>query len=410
VSEIPPSSRAAAGPAPADTFAGDSGSLSAVWRSVWEAPDPALSHAGAAGELLVAKIRAVLAVFILYIPLSYLVVQPARLTVRVALALVGLALLQTLVVYRILRRNRHRQWLGFASSLLDVTLISAALISPLLLEPGVASVRLAPGSQSAFLIYLLAIFATSLRYDARICVVTGAAAVLQYGAIAAYAAGLVGVERVSGAAGWMAVVEETGRLILLAAAAMLAAAIVVRSRALRRLSTRDPLTGVLTRGFFHERLETEAARLERSREPTACAMLDLDHFKRFNDSHGHQVGDEALRVMGGILRASFRTSDIVARYGGEEFAVVVPGLGPRPAMARMEAVRRAVARSAVPVADGATVELTVSIGVACFPEEAESIDNALRLADRRLYEAKASGRGRVVGPQAPRPRGVPAAG
>jgi len=138
-------------------------------------------------------------------------------------------------------------------------------------------------------------------------------------------------------------------------------------------------------------------------------MLDIDHFKRFNDTHGHLIGDEALRLLGAILRASFRASDIVARYGGEEFAAVVPGLAPAMAVDRMEAIRREVAAARVPLADRGSAALTVSIGVACFPSEEGSILDALRLADRRLYEAKAAGRGRVIGPPVPRPRGVPAA-
>ena len=400
--DAPAPAAPAQAPAPPDR---EAASLRAIWRRTWEAPDPALIHAGAVGELLVDKIRAVLALFILYLPLSYSLVRPQDVTSRVAIALVGVALVQTLVVYRVLWAHRRRQWLSLASSLLDVTLVSAALVTPLLLDGGGTE----PGARTAFLIYFLALFATSLRYDSRVCAVTGAAAVLQYAAIAAYAATLGGLQRSSGAAGWMAAAEETGRLTLLAGATVLAAAIVVRSRELRRLSTRDPLTGVLTRGFFHERLTAEAARLEHAGEPTACVMLDIDHFKRFNDTHGHLVGDEALRLLGAILRASFRASDIVARYGGEEFAAVVPGLGPAMAVDRMEAIRRAVAATPVPLAEGGSAALTVSIGVACFPFEEGSILDALRLADGRLYEAKAAGRGRVIGPPVTRPRGVPAA-
>jgi diguanylate cyclase (GGDEF)-like protein len=400
--DAPPRLPAASSSEPPDP---EAASLRAIWRRTWEAPDPALSHAGAAGELLVAKVRALLAVFILYLPLSYSLARPHDVTSRVAIALVGAALLQTLIVYRVLRGQRRRQWLSFGSSLLDVTLVSAALVTPLLLDGGGTE----PGARSAFLIYFLAVFATSLRYDSRVCAVTGAAAVLQYAAIAGYAATLGGLERSSGATGWMAAVEETGRLTLLAAATVLAAAIVVRSRELRRLSTRDPLTGVLTRGFFHERLAAEAVRLEHARESTACVMLDIDHFKRFNDTHGHLIGDEALRLLGAILRASFRASDIVARYGGEEFAAVVPGLAPAMAVDRMEAIRREVAATPVPLAEGGSAALTVSVGVACFPSEEGSILDTLRLADRRLYEAKAAGRGRVIGPPVPRPQGVPAA-
>lgn len=389
----------ASGPVPSRRLraaaTGERGSLLAVWRQVWEAPDPALAHAGESGELLVAKIRAVLGLFILYIPFSRIVVEPQRLRAQIGLALVGVALVGTLVVYRVLRRHRHRQWLGFASSLLDVTLVSAALASPLVLGTGYE----APAGRAVFLIYFLAIFATSLRYDSRVCVLTGAMAVGQYAVIA-----LLAAPRTGGAAdaapqvGW--VLEESGRLILLAAASVLAAAIVVRSRELRHLSTRDPLTGVLSRGFFEERLAEEAARIEHDRETTACVMLDLDHFKRFNDSHGHAAGDEALRIVGGILRHSFRASDIVARYGGEEFIVVVPGLDPALVHERVERIRRQVAAAPVALGDGVVARFTVSIGYGCYPADGESLAAVLEVADGRLYAAKTAGRDRVVGARA----------
>jgi diguanylate cyclase (GGDEF)-like protein len=357
---------------------------------VLETPDPQLVHAGAHGELLVAKVRALLVLFVLYIPLVHLALQPRALGPRLGLLLAGVALVQTLLVYRVLRRHRHRYlfWLSCASSVLDVTLVSAALATPL-----VAGRSGGAAMTAAFGIYPLAIFATALRYDARICVVAGLAAVAEYTALAAAAAAGPGLAAAAIAAGW---IDASARVILLVAATVLAAALVVRGRELRHLSTRDPLTGVLNRGFFDERVAEESGRLERGGEPVLCAMLDIDHFKRFNDDHGHPAGDAALRAIGRILGTSFRATDIVARYGGEEFAVVVPGLDPALAAERMEEIRRLV--GAIPAdLPGGLLSVTVSIGFATFPAHGATIAEVLAAADRRLYEAKRAGRNRVVG-------------
>jgi diguanylate cyclase (GGDEF)-like protein len=378
------------------------GSLGALWGRVWEAPDPQLADAGAAGELLVAKIRAVLLLLILYYPLAHLVVWPHDRAAQIGLGLIGVALAQTLAVYGALRRRPHRYVfrLSCTSSLLDVSLVSVALASPLAFGLGGLAERTAGGERAVFAIYLLAIFATSLRYDARICVVTGAAAFVEYGAIA-LVAGVLARRGSAAAAGWVDWIDDCGRMLLLAAATLLSTALVVRGRELRRMTTRDPLTGVLNRGFFEERLSDEAARLEHARHPVACAMIDIDHFKRFNDAFGHEAGDEALRRIGGILGAAFRATDIVARYGGEEFAVVIPGLAPELARARMERIRKEVSAPAAAGGDGAHParrSLTLSIGLAFFPAEAPTLRDALRAADRRLYEAKDAGRDRIAGP------------
>jgi diguanylate cyclase (GGDEF)-like protein len=358
------------------------GSLRAFWRRVWEPPDPQLSHAGAAGELLAAKVRAVLVLLVLYFPFVHLLLDPRDRASQIGLGLIAVALGQTLVVYAVLRRqgSRYVFALASASSLLDVSLVSAALASPLAF--GLADGAVA-GERGVFGIYLLAIFATALRYDSRICALAGGAALVEYGVVA----------RCIGHARW---VDDVGRLVLLAASTVLAAALVVRVRELRRLTTRDPLTGVLTRGFFEERLAEEAGRLEHARRPVLCAMIDLDHFKRFNDTHGHAAGDAALRAIGGVLAVSFRASDIVARYGGEEFVVVIPEIPTELGLKRLERIRAAV--SALTPVGAPLPPLSMSVGVALFPADGATLREALAAADRRLYEAKGAGRDRLVGP------------
>jgi diguanylate cyclase (GGDEF)-like protein len=153
------------------------------------------------------------------------------------------------------------------------------------------------------------------------------------------------------------------------------------------MSAKDPLTGLMARGFFDERAQAEAARTLRYGRHLSVEMIDIDFFKRFNDTYGHAVGDEVLRVVGGMLR-SVRQSDLVARYGGEEFIIVFPETPPDAAVVKAEELRQVIEPSSV----------TVSIGVAGLPSDGDDIWMVIDKADQRLYEAKQGGRNRVVGP------------
>jgi two-component system, cell cycle response regulator len=132
-------------------------------------------------------------------------------------------------------------------------------------------------------------------------------------------------------------------------------------------------------------------------------VVDLDHFKAFNDRYGHPAGDEALRAFAAILRDTLREDDVVARYGGEEFVAYLPGLDRAAAAEVAERVRSRTASSIVAIGPGQTARITVSVGVAVGPEDGSDRASLLRAADQRLYEAKAAGRDRVAGgpPEAP---------
>lgn len=159
----------------------------------------------------------------------------------------------------------------------------------------------------------------------------------------------------------------------------------------------DPLTGIHNRRYLQAFLETEVARAARHDRHCSLAMLDLDHFKRYNDAHGHPAGDRVLQTVAEVLQSEGRDSDEVARYGGEEFAVVMPDTDWEEARVAGERLRRAVERRPV---DGEGVlpqGLTVSVGVASYPEHADSELALLQAADRALYQAKERGRNQVVG-------------
>jgi diguanylate cyclase (GGDEF)-like protein len=166
---------------------------------------------------------------------------------------------------------------------------------------------------------------------------------------------------------------------------------------LRQQSLRDPLTGLYNRRFLEEYLVHERVRATRKNRPLSVIMLDIDHFKRVNDTFGHLVGDDVLREVSMIIQREVRTVDIVARYGGEEFVVVLPETAEEGAVAFAERVRQRIAEHRVAGEEGEeALSLTVSIGVATFPSSSiETVDDLISHADDALYRAKAEGRNKV---------------
>ncbi len=167
-------------------------------------------------------------------------------------------------------------------------------------------------------------------------------------------------------------------------------------RELRRLATIDPLTGAANRRQFMDRLTAELERARRYGHALSVVMLDIDHFKRINDTHGHAVGDEALRALVATLHGALRDVDLLGRLGGEEFAVVLPETPPVGAVEVAERLRAAVAGIGVPVAVDGILSFTASLGVAGLDAADAGIEDLLARADRALYRAKQDGRDRVV--------------
>lgn len=157
---------------------------------------------------------------------------------------------------------------------------------------------------------------------------------------------------------------------------------------------RDPLTGLYNRRFMDETLMKECARAKREKYPLSLIMLDLDFFKRVNDTYGHAVGDQVLIALAEHLRSYARESDIVCRYGGEEFLIAMPHMNADQAYLKINSLRQIVAQT--PVMYGSIpVSVTISAGIASFPEHGEDIDTLLRFADNAMYYSKRHGRNRV---------------
>ena len=164
---------------------------------------------------------------------------------------------------------------------------------------------------------------------------------------------------------------------------------------LQRLSDHDALTGVLNRRGLAAHHERERGRLRRGGIGFALLLVDIDHFKRINDDHGHDVGDQALVAVASTLRTAMRPGDVVARTGGEEFCVLLADVDPTQALRTAQRLREAVRDEAV-VVGGLQLSMTCSIGVAWTADADDGLDALSRRADEAMYRAKALGRDRVV--------------
>jgi diguanylate cyclase (GGDEF)-like protein len=164
---------------------------------------------------------------------------------------------------------------------------------------------------------------------------------------------------------------------------------------LRDLSLRDPLTGLYNHREFFSLLNVELERARRYRHPLSVLMCDLDFFKQVNDTWGHPAGDQTLRGVAELIRREVRRVDHVARYGGEEFAAILPETAGPEALAMANRIRQAVAARPLAVAGTDGVALTVSIGMAVFPDDADGGPQLVARADQALYQAKREGRNRV---------------
>lgn len=164
---------------------------------------------------------------------------------------------------------------------------------------------------------------------------------------------------------------------------------------LQEQAVRDPLTGLYNRRFLDSIVGRELARCEREGLPLALMMIDVDHFKKVNDTYGHPGGDVVLKKLATLLLEKVRAIDVACRYGGEEFLLLLPNMAAESALVRAEQCRQAFADEGV-LWDALRIQVTMSIGIACYPQHGDTLPELTRCADLALYRAKQEGRNRVV--------------
>ncbi len=178
---------------------------------------------------------------------------------------------------------------------------------------------------------------------------------------------------------------------------------VISQERLKRVGLTDVLTGVNNRRFFDQRLREELSLAQRRKQSLCALFFDVDHFKQVNDRYGHPAGDAVLREVAAIIRGQLRNSDVLARYGGEEFAALLVDTSLEKACEIAERIRGRIEKTAFPVAEGLSIPVTLSVGIACFhgnddgPLDLEqAADQLMQRADECLYDAKNGGRNQVV--------------
>ncbi len=197
--------------------------------------------------------------------------------------------------------------------------------------------------------------------------------------------------------------ERVNRLQIaenLAERAALAIANIRLHETLLALSIHDPLTGLYNRRHMEEMVAREELQAQRNAGSFGIIMIDIDHFKKFNDTFGHQAGDALLRETGRFLQAHTRGVDIACRYGGEEFVVILPGASLEKTLQRAEQLRTGFGGLRLEYRDKPLPTATLSLGAATFPQHGSSWQAVLRVADEALYVAKQRGRNRVASPDA----------
>ncbi len=168
----------------------------------------------------------------------------------------------------------------------------------------------------------------------------------------------------------------------------------LRSR-LKEQSILDPLTGLYNRRHMEINLKRELSRAVRNESPLGIIMLDIDHFKNFNDSYGHEAGDEVLRKLGILIKSIVRKEDIACRYGGEEFLIIFPDCSRDDLFLKAEIIREGIEKNKLNF-QGKLLKITASLGTASYPDDGSSSEELTGHADSSLYKAKKEGRNRVV--------------
>lgn len=360
-------------------------------QSLREPRDEILLELGADGEVLLARLRLLIAVLLILLPAVNFYTGGAHYESLVGLTGVGLAVLLSQIWLTMARRRRRYPWLPYVSACFDVTVVSLVLLLLAFREPAAGL-----NSVVVWCCYPLALLATALRNDARVTLLCGALAVVQFLAIGGFFMLVTDGPMASVDYGTVSLSNMLQRAMLLVASTVITALIVFRMQRLVQMSGTDGLTGLPNRTYLNHRVPRIIAEARAEGDTVCLALIDLDYFKRINDELGHQAGDRALRHVVESLRLELRRNEPLLRVGGEEFVLILrQPLG--AAWERMDQLRRKLeARPYTPEEGAEPRKLTFSAGISCCPADAVDVSGLMRAADLRLRAAKQSGRNRVI--------------
>ncbi|VXB02731.1 conserved membrane hypothetical protein [Luteimonas sp. 9C] len=353
--------------------------------------DEVMLELGAGGELMVARVRAALALLTLLLPLIAAGGGHGTRTVVVGLALAVFANLMAQVWLTLARRQRRHAWLPYATGSYDVSMTTLVLALLATREPAAAL-----NSVVVWNFYMLAIALTALRNDGRLALYVGGLAVAQYAALAiALMAGGDEAHPTSLGYGVASVSGQVERLLLLAMMTVIACAIVYRMQRLVDLSGRDGLTGLPNRAWLLQHAPRQLADSRREGRSLTLGLLDLDGFRRINADAGPRAGDRAIRAVAQRLQTLLEDDESLSRIGGQEFVLLLR-CPAGSAWERLDRLRRDMAGDPLAVdRDGRALPVCFSAGLAAFPHDGGDVSALLGVADRRLQQAKRAGRNRV---------------
>jgi len=360
----------------------------------WARDVPELTKARRESECLLARMRVLLFATLSLVPVFLMINDPKDPRVPLAALVVLTGFLLALALDIAARESSRIFLVGLIGTIADITLANASMIG-LMVTLGAAY---GINNSVVYPFLLLVIGMSTLRYDIRLCLIEGATALFQFALVVA-AAGVLWHDSDPVFVGVVNQFDWTTQLtrgLLIVLATIIAGVSITRSRKLMNVSIRDHLTGLVNRRFFDERLREECTGTPRGTK-FSVALVDVDHFKRFNDSYGHSAGDIALQILADVLKDSFRESNTIARYGGEEFALLIRHRDPDSTAERLDRARRILSTLDFGWKDddGNPVDLTFSAGV-IGSDEASAYSEMIYQADRRLYRAKDMGRNLVV--------------
>ncbi len=362
-------------------------------RTLFSRPDELMLDLGAGGELLVARVRALLSALVLLLPLAAGLGGDSATEVMIGLgAAVFINICAQIWLVLASHRRRH-DWLPYATATYDVTTTTIVLALLNISDP------VAPlNSVVVWCFYLLSIAMTALRNDGRLTLYSGAMAIAQYAVLVAILFANAGTpeQLVSVDYGTAAIGTQIERLLLMLLMTLLSATIVYRMQRLIESSGSDGLTGLPNRAWLVQQMPRILESARDDGESLTIALLDLDNFKRINSEAGHLAGDRAIRHVSASMREILQPRERLVRIGGQEFVLLLRcPIG--NAWERLDRLRHLMAeRPFVAERSADPLPISFSGGLAAYPMDGSDMSALLRSADRRLEVAKREGSNRVV--------------